>query len=61
MQSDKTILEIAGMVGYGNGSKFAGDFKEIMSVTPKEYRNIIVKTELFLTDQSRKRINDNIK
>lgn len=40
-QSDKTIIEIAGMVGYENGSKFAGAFKKVMSVTPKEYRNKI--------------------
>lgn len=37
--SDKTIIEIAGMVGYDNGSKFAGAFKEVMNVSPKEYRN----------------------
>lgn len=41
-QTDKNILEIAGMVGYNNGSKFAGAFKKIMNVTPKEYRNTIV-------------------
>lgn len=49
-QSDKNILEIAGMVGYDNGSKFAGAFKEIMKVSPKEYRNNVVQTEPFLTE-----------
>ncbi|MBU3184539.1 helix-turn-helix transcriptional regulator [Clostridium estertheticum] len=48
-QSDKNIIEIAGMVGYDNGSKFAGAFKKVMNVTPKEYRNKIVQMEPFLT------------
>lgn len=46
-QTDKNILEIAGMVGYENGSKFAGAFKEVMNVRPKEYRNRVAQTEYF--------------
>lgn len=42
-QTDKTIIEISGMVGYENGSKFAGAFKKVMNVTPKEYRNKLSK------------------
>ena len=34
-----SVLEIAGRVGYDNGSKFAGAFRDIMGVTPLEYRN----------------------
>lgn len=44
--SDKNIIEIAGMVGYDNGSKFAGAFKEVMNVSPKEYRNKAVELKL---------------
>ncbi len=36
---DLSVLEIAGRVGYDNGSKFAGAFRDIMGVTPLEYRN----------------------
>lgn len=36
-QTDDTILTIAGRFGYDNGSKFAGAFRNIMGVTPKEY------------------------
>ncbi|WP_343208798.1 AraC family transcriptional regulator [Anaerolentibacter hominis] len=35
---DGTILEIAGRFGYDNGSKFASAFKDVMGVTPSEYR-----------------------
>lgn len=40
--TDKSVLEIAGMVGYNNGSKFAGAFKKVMSKAPNEYRKSIV-------------------
>lgn len=36
--TDKTILDIAGQFGYNNGSKFAKAFRDVMGVTPKEYR-----------------------
>lgn len=38
-ESDCTVLEIAGRVGYDNGSKFAGAFRDVMGVTPNEYRS----------------------
>ncbi|MGN0657674.1 MAG: helix-turn-helix transcriptional regulator [Ruminiclostridium sp.] len=41
--TDQTILEIAGRVGYENGSKFANVFHRIMGVTPHQYRNNAVK------------------
>ena len=37
-ESDRGILEIAGEVGYNNGSKFAHAFQDVMGMTPKEYR-----------------------
>lgn len=37
-RTDKTILEIAGHFGYDNGSKFAKAFRDVMSVSPAEYR-----------------------
>ena len=37
-ESDLGILEIAGLVGYNNGSKFAHAFQDVMGMTPKEYR-----------------------
>ncbi len=39
-QTECTVLEIAGKCGYDNGSKFAGAFKNVMGMTPNEYRNI---------------------
>ena len=39
LQSDDTILEIAGKFGYENASKFSGAFKDVMGVPPNEYRN----------------------
>lgn len=38
-RTDRSVLEIAGMCGYDNGSKFAGAFRNVMGVTPNEYRN----------------------
>jgi AraC-like DNA-binding protein len=37
-ECDRGILEIAGEVGYNNGSKFAHAFQDVMGMTPKEYR-----------------------
>lgn len=37
--STMSVLEIAGSVGYENGSKFAKAFWETMGVNPIEYRN----------------------
>ena len=39
LQSDDTVIEIAGRFGYENASKFSGAFKDVMGVTPNEYRN----------------------
>lgn len=38
-QTECTVLEIAGKCGYDNGSKFAGAFKNVIGMTPNEYRN----------------------
>lgn len=37
-QSQETIAEIANRVGYENQSKFAAAFRDILKVTPAEYR-----------------------
>lgn len=37
--TDRNVLNIAGNVGYDNGSKFAKAFRDVMGVAPKEYRN----------------------
>ena len=34
----QSILETAGMVGYDNAGKFSAAFKDVMGVTPSEYR-----------------------
>ncbi len=47
-QSDRTILEIAGLHGYDNPSKFAGAFKAVTGMTPKDYRNAPTEPENFL-------------
>lgn len=44
-ETDKSILEIAGMVGYDNGSKFAGAFRDILGASPKDFRKCAVQTE----------------
>lgn len=49
-QTDDSVLTIAGKLGYDNGSKFASAFRQIMGVSPSEYRNISVQTELFLSE-----------
>lgn len=38
-ESNCTVLEIAGRYGYSNGSKFAKAFRDVMGMTPKEYRH----------------------
>lgn len=37
--TNDSILEIANQVGYENGSKFASAFKDVIGMTPREYRN----------------------
>lgn len=37
--TDKSVLSIAGSMGYENGSKFAKAFKDVIGITPREYRN----------------------
>ncbi len=41
-ETNLKIAEIAGMVGYDNASKFSCAFKEILGVTPLEYRKTTV-------------------
>lgn len=36
--SDDTVLQIAGRFGYDNASKFSGAFRDVMGMTPNEYR-----------------------
>ena len=38
-ETNETILGIAGLYGYNNGSKFAKAFSDVMGMSPKEYRN----------------------
>ena len=38
LETDQSILEIAGKFGYENGSKFAGAFRRVKGVSPSEYR-----------------------
>lgn len=38
-RSDDTVMQIAGRYGYENPSKFAKAFKDVLGVTPNEYRN----------------------
>lgn len=38
METESNILEIANCVGYNNGSKFAAAFKDVIGISPKEYR-----------------------
>lgn len=36
--TDKTITEVAGMFGYDNASKFSSAFRDVMGLSPIEYR-----------------------
>lgn len=38
LESNYSVLEIAGLVGYENGSKFARVFRDLMGMTPSQYR-----------------------
>lgn len=40
--TDESILEIAGKFSYENGSKFARAFRNVMGVSPSEYRRRIL-------------------
>ncbi len=37
--TDRTILDIAGECGYDNGSKFSKAFREVMGLSPREFRS----------------------
>lgn len=37
--TDYTVLDIASRFGYGNGSKFSKAFKDVIGMTPNEYRS----------------------
>ena len=38
---EKSVAEIAGLVGYDSASKFAIAFRKIMGMSPVEYRSAI--------------------
>ncbi len=38
LTTDSTVLEVAGQYGYDNGSKFAKAFRDVIGMTPREYR-----------------------
>ncbi len=40
--TNRSVLDIAGSVGYNNGSKFANAFKKVIGVAPNEYRKLNV-------------------
>lgn len=44
-ETDYTIGEIAGMLGYDNTSKFISAFKSIIKCTPRQYKNKNVRLE----------------
>lgn len=37
-ETDRTVLDIAGQFGYDNASKFAKAFRNVVGVSPREYR-----------------------
>jgi len=39
-RTDKSVLDIAMEHGYENGSKFAGAFRSVKGVSPREYRSL---------------------
>ena len=45
LETDGTVLDIAGQVGYDNASKFAAAFKAVTGLSPSEYRRQPVEWE----------------
>lgn len=43
LETDSTIMEVAGQVGYDNASKFAAAFKTVTGLSPSEYRRCPAK------------------
>ena len=37
-ETDRTVLDIACQFGYDNASKFARAFRDVIGVSPREYR-----------------------
>lgn len=44
-QTSSTVSDISLQVGYINQSKFASAFREIMKISPSEYRNQYSETQ----------------
>ena len=38
LTSDDTVLDISGKLGYDNPSKFSRAFRDVMNMSPNEYR-----------------------
>ncbi|MGX8797835.1 helix-turn-helix domain-containing protein [Fusibacter sp. JL298sf-3] len=53
IETDDSVTEIAGLVGYTNVSKFASTFKKHKGYTPKAYRKIKNQLELKKAAESR--------
>ncbi|QAT42932.1 helix-turn-helix domain-containing protein [Aminipila luticellarii] len=51
LETEHTILHIANCVGYENGSKFAAAFKDVMGMTPREFRQNREGKQYFLHDK----------
>ncbi len=49
--SHQTISEIAGAFGYDNSSKFSKAFKDVMGVSPTEYRQRITEQNIILEQE----------
>ena len=43
--SHRGILEIAGDYGYDNGGKFAAAFRQVMGVSPSQYRGAALQND----------------
>ncbi len=47
-QTKSTIAEIANQVGYENQSKFGAAFRDILKITPAEYRKQNASEQAFI-------------
>lgn len=40
-ETGRTVMDVAAELGYENGSKFSSAFRDVMGVSPGEYRRTI--------------------
>lgn len=55
-KTDDSVMDIAGLLGYDNASKFAKAFKDVMGASPKDFRKVCDQTEPDIAQMERKEL-----